>query len=155
MNVELLVKATSLDQNLSDLVRITIGGWSTIFKVAFVVFGHVPWNADGAASVGDSGREVVNGGCFMETGKTTLVVLALVGVIGLDVTNVMAGQLVNGCLNLNQTIIFTHFQCRKVGVSASSVPITLHWFGIHRNNDTKIFSGTMKEEPAHPKIVTH
>jgi len=144
MNVKLLVKATSLDQNLSDLIRIAVGGGSAIFQVAFAVFGHVPWNPDGAAPVGDSGGEVVNGGGFVEAGETTLVVLALVGVVGLDVANVVAGQLVDGGLDVFQTAVLTHLQRGEVGVSAGAVPVTLHWLRIHGDDDTEVLGSAMK-----------
>ena len=31
----------------------------------------------------------------------------------------------------------------------------LHGLGVHRDNDTKVFSGAVEKEPAHPEVIAH
>ena len=61
----------------------------------------------------------------MEAGQTSLVVLALVGIVGLDVADVVAGQLVDGLLDLQQSSGLSHLQRGKVGVGPGSIPVAL------------------------------
>ena len=53
----------------------------------------------------DAGREVVDGRGLMEAGQPPLVVLALVGVVGLDVPLVVLAQPVDGGLDLGHAAL--------------------------------------------------
>ena len=83
----------------------------------------------------------------MEASQSSLVVLAFIGIVGLDVPDVMLGQTVNGSLNglhacikcftfkillhsSNSTSWFSHGFGGEVGVSSSSVPVSLHGLGV-------------------------
>ena len=55
-------------------------------------------------------REVMDGGCFMLACQSPFVVLALVRIIGLDMTYVVAGELIDGTLNFWQSVFLAHFQ---------------------------------------------
>jgi hypothetical protein len=48
-----------------------------------------------------------------------------IGIVSLDVADMMPGQLVDSSLNFSETTRLTHLVGRKVGVSTSSVPVTL------------------------------
>ena len=61
------------------LVGITVWRRPPVLEVSALVLGDFTRNTDGAAAVGDSGREVVNWRRFVVTGQTTLVVLACKG----------------------------------------------------------------------------
>merc|ERR1711894_422331 len=58
-------------------------------------------------------------------------------------------------LILSKTIRLTHGKSREISVGTSTIPISRHWFRIHRNNNSKIFGRTMQQKSAHPQIVTH
>ena len=46
-------------------------------------------------------------------------------IVGLDVPDVVPGELVNGLLDLNQAVGLTHGQRGEVGVSSGAVPVAL------------------------------
>ena len=46
-------------------------------------------------------------------------------IICLDMANVMSWQFVDGLFDVSQSIFFPHGQSRKVGMCASSIPVTL------------------------------
>ena len=60
----------------SYLVGITVGRWPPVLKVSLLLLSHTPGDPDGATPVGHTSGEVVDGGSLVETGQTTLVVLA-------------------------------------------------------------------------------
>ena len=74
--IALLVETTGLDHDSRDLVGVAVGGGSPVLEVALLLLSHAAGDPDGAAPVGHAGREVVDGGSLVETGQTTLVVLA-------------------------------------------------------------------------------
>jgi len=106
----LFVQATSLDQDFSDGVRIAVGRRSAIFQISAFLLSTISWNSNGAATIGHTSREIVNGRSLMKTSQTPLVILAFIGVIGLDVADMVSGELVNGLLDGNQAIGLSHGQ---------------------------------------------
>ena len=46
-------------------------------------------------------------------------------IVGLDVSDVMSGELVDGLLDFGEAAGLAHGLCREVGVGACAVPITL------------------------------
>merc|ERR1719278_2028825 len=110
---------------------------------------------DLAAPVGNPGREVVDGGGLVSSGQPTLVVLALVGVVGLDVSHMVPGKLVNGCLNGLDAPLDPHGLCGEVGVSSSSVPVTSHRLGVERHHNTEVLCHPLEEVSADPEVVAH
>ena len=61
----------------------------------------------------------------MESGQPPLVVLALVRVVGLDVADVVAGELVDGGLDLLDAAVDAHAGSGEVAVGAGPVPVAL------------------------------
>ena len=58
---DLLDFRDSLKDTRSDSVRISLGVWTTIFKVALpVVLGEGVWDANGCSAVGNAPRELVD-----------------------------------------------------------------------------------------------
>ena len=51
--------------------------------------------------------------------------LTFVGIVGLDVPNVVPGQLVNSLLDLSKAALLTHLLGGEVGVGTSTVPVAL------------------------------
>lgn len=51
--------------------------------------------------------------------------LTLIGIVSLDVSDMMPGELVNSLLDFGQTAILPHPQSGEVGVSTGAVPVSL------------------------------
>ena len=81
------------------LVRVTVGAGSPVLEVSLPLLGALPGYPDAAAPVSHARAEVVYAGGLVGPGQPALVILALVRVIGLDVADVVAGQLVYRSLN--------------------------------------------------------
>jgi len=81
--------------------------------------------------------------------------MCLVGVVGLDMSDVMPGQLVDGLLDLDQTVLLPHSQGGEVGVGACAVPVTLHGLGVNGDHGAKVLSHSVQQETTHPQVVTH
>ncbi len=137
------------------LVGITVGGWPPVLEVSLLVLGHRPGDPDGGAAVGHAGGEVVDGGGLVEAGQAALVVLALVRVVGLDVADVVAGEAVDGLLDLGQAALLPHLERGEVGVGAGAVPVALHGLGVHGDHHAKVLSHAVEEEAGHPQVVSH
>ena len=95
----LLVQDGRSDEHLGDTVRVAVGRWSPVLQVPEAVLSHRPRDADAGVAVGDTCRELEDRRSFVETRQTALVVLALVGVVHLDVTLVGRRQLLDGCVD--------------------------------------------------------
>merc|ERR1711874_882378 len=87
------------DQNLGHSVGVAVGRWSSVLQVALTIFCHLSWDPDTGSSVSHTSGEVVDAGGLVVTSQTSGVVLALAGVIGLDVTHMVLRQLLNGVLD--------------------------------------------------------
>lgn len=92
-----LVKADCAHQRFGDRVRVAIGGRSAVFNVAESVGCALTWNADAAASVGNSGRELFNRRSFVLACQSLLVVLASVRICVVNFTRI---NLLATCVNL-------------------------------------------------------
>ena len=88
-------------------------------------------------------------------GYTVTLYLALVGVVGLDVPDVMPRELVNGRLNDLDTAGHPHPLGRKVCVGASAVPVARHGFGVKGYNDPKVLGDPLEKVAGHPEVITH
>lgn len=110
-------------------------------------------DTNGALSVGDTPREGVN--CFglMRSGQTSFIVASTwkdkykrrgkrptVGIVVGDVLVVHLRQFLNGVLDILETTGFSHFQSRKVGMTASPVPIPFYRLRIQRADNPKVFT---------------
>lgn len=42
-----------------------------------------------------------------------------------------------------------------IAVGTSTIPVTLHGFGIKGHNHTKLFSNSVQDVTSHPQVVTH
>ena len=58
-------------------VRIAVRGRSPVLKIAVALLGHLPWDPDGAASIGHPGREVVDGRSLVGPGQPPFVILKI------------------------------------------------------------------------------
>merc|ERR1719340_301939 len=132
-----LVQADGLDDHLGHRVGITVAARSPILQVSITFLCHLPRNPDAATPVGDARREVVDGGGLVGTCQPSLVVLAFIGVVGFDVSHMVAGKFVNRCLDRLDAALDPHGLCGEVGVAASAVPIACHRLGVKRDNHSE------------------
>lgn len=88
------------------------------------------------------------------TGETTTVVLASLWIVDLDVLGVSLAQLLDGLLDELDAALLSHRLGGVVGVSAGAVPVTGDWLWIERDNDAKLLSNAVQNEPAHPEVIS-
>ena len=91
----------------------------------------------------------------MKTSQTPLVVLAFLGIVSLNVTNVMSGELVDSLLDFYNTVGFPHSLGGEVGVHTGTVPVSGDRLGVQRDHYVKIFGDSVQEIPGHPEIISH
>merc|ERR1712045_830944 len=92
----LLVEADGLDNDLGDGVRVAVAARPPVLQVAVTLLRALSRYPDAAAPVGHTSAEVVDAGGLVQPSQTPLIVLALVGIVGLDVPDVMLGEVVDG-----------------------------------------------------------
>lgn len=122
------LKATthSLNDDTSDLVGVSVRRGATILKVTLAVLGALAGDTDGATTVGNTVRELVDVTGLVATGETLLVALTIDG----DVLNVTGLELLHGGLNNLHTTIGTSGVGGDVGVKTGTVPLTLDGLGL-------------------------
>lgn len=96
----LFVQANCGQDGRHHIVRIAVRAGTTILKVAFAVIGNTTRNSNGACTIGNSGTKVLDVACFVVTGQPSCVVLALFGIVGLDVTCMGFRELLDSCFNV-------------------------------------------------------
>lgn len=64
-------------------------------------------------------------------------------------------QLLDGSLDVLHAALLTHLVGGEVGVQASTVPVTGHGLGVHRDAGAKDLGDTVEKETGDPKFVTH
>jgi len=109
-------------------------------------------NSDGSTTVGDTGGERVDVAGFMSTGETLVVVCA----VNQDVLLVFLLKLGNAFLDgLHAGTRLAGLDGGNVGVTTSTVPVTLERFRVERNLDTEFLGDSLEEISCHPEVVTH
>jgi hypothetical protein len=151
IRIHLEATTQSLDDDTGDLVRISVGGGATVLEVTLAILGALAGNTDGATTVGNTVRELVDVTGLVATGETFLVALTVDG----DVLNVTGLKLLHGGLDDLHTTIGTGTVGRDVGVETGTVPLTLDGLGLEGDADTELLSDTVEEETGHPEVVTH
>ena len=73
------------------LIRVTVGTRPPVLQVSFPVLGTLSWYPDTAASIGHASTEVVDTGGLIGTREPSLIVLPFVGIVSLDVADMVAG----------------------------------------------------------------
>lgn len=58
------------------------------------------------------------------------------------------------CLSLYASR-FSHEFRRKVCMSSSAVPVSWHWFGVQRYDDSEVLGYPVKHESRYPKFISH
>lgn len=90
------------DKGLGDGVWVTVGSWSTIFKVTESFLSNLAGNSNTGAAVGNASGEIMDAGGFMLTSQTPRVVLSATWVIDTDVVVMTFTQFFNGIFNVSK-----------------------------------------------------
>jgi hypothetical protein len=133
------------------LVRVGVGGRSSVLKVTLAILGALAGNTDGTTTVSDTVGELVNGTSLVATSKTSLVALTVDG----NVLNVTGLELLHGSLNGLHATFGTGVVGGNVGVKTGTVPVTGNGLGVERDLSTEFFGDTVEEETRNPEVVTH
>jgi hypothetical protein len=147
------LKATthSLNDDTGNLVGISVGRGATVLKVTLAVLGDLAGDTDGATTVGNTVRELVDVTGLVATSETLLVALTVDG----DVLNVAGLELLHGGLNDLHTTLGTGTVGGNVGVKTGTVPLTLDGLGLKGDANTELLGNTVEQETGHPEVVTH
>lgn len=145
------MRTYSLNNDTSNLVRVSVGGRSSVLEVTLAILGALAGNTDGTTTVSDTVGELVNGTSLVATGKTSLVTLTVDG----NVLNVTGLELLHGSLNGLHTTLSTGGVGGDVSVKTGTVPVTGNGLRMERDLSTEFFGDTVEEETRHPKVVAH
>lgn len=146
-----IVSTYSLDDDTSNLVRVGVGGRTTILEVTHLLVVALTVDTDGGATVGNTPGELIKRGSLVCTGHTELVVLT----VHLHVLLVASTELLHGLLNGLVSTLFAHLLGRHVAVETCTVPVTWNGLGGKGDLDTKLFGDAVEDEARHPELVTH
>merc|ERR1719341_1973433 len=149
------LKTSCLDDDHGDGVRVTVAGRPPVLQVPIALLGHIPRDPDACTTIGNTGREVVDGGGFMTSSQPPLVILASMRIILLDMKAVILAQLLNSSLDVHHAALFSHSLSREVTMSPRTIPVSNHGLGIKGDYHTKVFSNSFKKKSCHPEIITH
>jgi hypothetical protein len=141
----------SLNNNASNLVRISVAGWSSILEIALAILGDLTGDTDASTTVSYTVGKLINGAGFMTTSKTLFIALAIHG----NVLKVTSLQLFHRSLNVFDATIGTHLSGGNVGVETGTIPVTRDGLGREGDLGPELFSNAVKEETRHPELVTH
>lgn len=131
----LLIQADGAQYGLHNGVGIAVGAGATILEVALAVAVDAARNAYAAATVSHAGAEVVDRARFVLAGQAAGVVLALLGIVGANVTLMALGELGDGLLDFLDAAVFAHRLGGHIGMGASTVPVTWHGLGIQSGDN--------------------
>jgi hypothetical protein len=147
------LKATthSLNDDTSDLVGISVRRGAAVLEVSLVIFRDLARDTNGATTVGDTVRELINVTGLVATSETLLVTFTVDG----DVLNVAGLELLHGGLDSLHTTLGTSGVGGNVGVKTGTVPLTLDGLGLEGDTDAELFSDTVEKETGHPEVITH
>ena len=143
--------ADGFDHDTGDKVRVDVGSWSSVLEVTVALGLDRSWDSDGGTSVGNTGGEGLHGGGFVSTGQSLSVVLT----VQLNVFLVSLGELFNGLLDLLHTSWGSHSKGGDIGMTTSTIPVTLQWLWMEGDLDTKLFGNSFQQVSGHPQLVTH
>ena len=138
-------------EHAGDTIRIGIGGRAAVLEVAVALGGGLAGNTDGAATVGDTVAELVDGTGLVAAGETELVVVTVL----LDALDVAGLELLERSLDVGHAALHTHLLGGEVGVQTGTVPVTGDGLGVPRDLGAKVLRNTGEEETGDPEVVTH
>ena len=141
----------SLNNDTGDLVRVSIAGWSAVLEVALAVLGDLAGDTDGAATVGDTVRELVDRAGLVAAGEALLIALTVDG----NVVEVTGLELLHGGLDVLDATLSAHLLGGDVGVQTGAVPVAGDGLGSEGDLDTELFRDAVEDVTRHPELVAH
>lgn len=150
-SIHLEATTHSLNDDTSDLVGISIRRRAAVLEISLVIFRDLTRDTNGATTVGNAVRELINVAGLVATSETLLVTFTVNG----DVLNVTGLELLHGGLDSLHTTLGTSGVGGNVGVKTGTVPLTLDGLGLEGDTDAELFSDTVEKETGHPEVITH
>ena len=108
-------------------------------------------NANGRATVRNTGREVAYVTCLVVTSQPKIVVITVNG----KVFVVTLRQLLNRSIDSLNTSGFAHLLGRVVRVAACAVPVALKGFRVEGNLYTPLLCNSNEEIASDPEFISH
>jgi hypothetical protein len=128
-----------LHHDTSDLIGISIGSWSSVFKVTVSLSTTLSWDSDRCATVGNTICEGIDATSLVFTSKAHGVIFS----VNSNVLLVTTFKLLDGGFNVLHTTLHTHLLGREVAVKTGSVPVTWDWLGVEGDLGTELLSDTV------------
>lgn len=141
----------SLGHDSRNLVRASVGGGTTIFKVPVTLLGTRPGNTDGRAAVRNTGGESLDVAGLVLASKTEGVIVTIDG----NVLLVALLQSGDGLVDVLHAPFLPHDGGGEVGVKTGTIPVTRNRLGVEGDLDAKVLGDTVKEVTSNPEVVTH
>lgn len=148
----LLIENNGTDEQLSDHVRVHVGGGAAILEKTAAIVGHRPGNAHRATSVGHSPAKLVHAAGLVNARQAAGVVRAARGIVLADVLQVVLLQLWHGRLDHLQTALLAHRLGAEVGVATGAVPL-LKELRVKGDANVEVLGDAVEEKTGHPQVV--
>lgn len=84
-----VVEADCTQDSFNDSVWVAVRRWTTILEISFALVGHATWNANRAATIGNTSTKVMNRRRLMLARQSTFVVLSSAWIISPNVSIVI------------------------------------------------------------------
>mmetsp|Transcript_19067 Transcript_19067/g.35941 ORF Transcript_19067/g.35941 Transcript_19067/m.35941 type:complete len:383 (+) Transcript_19067:143-1291(+) len=147
-----LFSEAGLDKELSDSVRVTVRGRTTVFEISLSSRLGASWDTNGASTVGDAKGEALDGSSLVLAGKTLLVVLT----VGGNVLLMVLLELGHHGFDDLHAALGTGALGGEVGVASSAVPVALlDRLRGERAADVVVLAAAEHEVTREPEVVTH
>ena len=149
----LLVEDAGAHEGVRDGVGIAVAARPAVLEVSLLVLGDAARNANTGGAVGDAAAEVVDAAGLALAGKSALVVLALEGIVRLDVLLVALAHALDRPLDLGDTAVRARRLRRVVRVGASAVPAALHGLRVQGDHHAELLGHAVQDEAGDPEVV--
>ncbi|KAH9408329.1 hypothetical protein TYRP_012001 [Tyrophagus putrescentiae] len=149
---EAVRKNNGADEQLSDHVRVHVGGGAAILEKAAAIVGHRPGNAHRAAAVGHSPAKLVHAAGLVNASQSAGVVRTTRGIVLANVLQVVLLQLRHRRLDHLQAALLAHRLGAEVGVAAGAVPL-LEQLRVKGDANVEVLGDAVEEKAGHPQVV--
>jgi hypothetical protein len=140
-----------LDDNTSDLVRITIAGGSPVLEVSFPLLGARTRNTNAGTTICNTPVELVDATSLVAAGQTRVITFT----VDLDVLNMSALKFLHGIFDVFHTTVSTHLGGGDIGMETGTIPVAGNGLRGEGDSGAEFFSDTVEQEARHPELITH
>lgn len=134
-----------------DLLLTDVRSRAAILQVPVSLGANMSWDADGRATISNTGAESINMPSLVTASQPQIIVLS----VHCDMLVVSLRQLLNSSFDVLHASRLTHCLGAVVGVATGTIPVTCKGFRVERNLDTPLFGTTDEEVASHPEMVAH